>query len=139
MPAQREAGVTKSFKKQNGRNEKSMEGIMKSLEKKAEVAFTKGECEKLFDYIRELQKDALAGKEYRKSLEAEFTRLMAITEPELSEVTVKAAMSGLDTAALKEFIGALSKKAEGVLPIKPQLYSGKKDRSKASKNNEFTI
>lgn len=139
VPAQREAGVTKSFKKQNGRNEKTMEGIMKSLEKKAEVAFTKGECEKLFDYIRELEKDASAGKEYRQSLEAEFKRLMAITEPEISEGAVKAAMSGLDTACLKEFIGALSKKAEGIVPVKSQLYSGKKDRSKASKNNEFTI
>lgn len=139
VPAQREAGVTKSFKKAKGRNEKNMEGIMKSLGKKAEVAFTKAECEKLFDYISELQKDACAGKEYRQSLEAEFTRLMAIAEPEISEKAVKAAMSGLGTAELKEFIAAYSKKAEGVLPMKPQLAAGKKDRSRASKNNEFTI
>lgn len=139
VPAQREAGVTKSFKREMGRNEKTMEGIMKSLEKKAEVAFTKAECEKLFDYIKELEKSAAAGREYRQSLEAEFVRLMAITEPEISECAVKAAMIGLDTANLKEFIAAYKKKAEGVLPVKPQLCGGKKDRSKASKNNEFTI
>lgn len=139
VPAQREAGVTKSFKKGIGRNEKTMEGIMKSLEKKAEVAFTKAECEKLFDYIKELENEAQTGKEYRLSLEHEFTRLMAIAEPQISERAVQAAMSGLDTASLKEFIGALEKKAEGVLPLKPQLYGGKKERSSASKNNEFTI
>lgn len=139
VPAQREAGVTKSFKKLDKRNEKTVEGIMKSLEKRSEVAFTKAECAKLFDYIKELEKNAKAGREYRLSLEAEFTRLMALTEPMISESTVKAAMSSLDTAQLKEFISAYAKKAEGVLPLKPQLYSGKKERSKASKNNEFTI
>lgn len=139
VPAQREAGVTKSFKKKTGRNEKTMEGIMKSLEKKAEVAFTKAECEKLFDYIKELEKNAQAGKEYRLSLETEFTRLMAITEPEISEHAVKAAMSGLGTSELKEFIAAYAKKAEGVLPLKPQLAVGRKERGRASKNNEFTI
>ncbi len=139
VPAQREAGVTKSFKKLKGRNEKTMEGIMKSLEKRCEVAFTKAECTKLFDYIRELEKNAQAGKEYRKSLEADFTRLMALLEPEISENTVKAAMSGLDTENLKEFIKAMNKKAEGTFSYKPQLATGKKNRSKASQNNEFTI
>ncbi len=139
VPAQREAGVTKSFKKLNGRNEKTMEGIMKSLEKKAEVAFTKSECAKLFDYIKELEKNAQAGKEYRLSLEADFTRLMALLEPEISERTVKAAMVGLDTDNLKEFIAAMSKKAEGKFPLKPQLAIGKRDRSKTSENKEFTI
>lgn len=139
VPAQREAGVTKSFKKLNGRNEKTMEDIMKSLAKRQEVAFTKGECEKLFEYIRELEKDANAGKEYRKSLEAEFTRLMALLEPEISDTAVKAAMSGLDTKNLKEFISAYTKKAEGVLPLKPQLCKSKQSRSKTLENREFTI
>ncbi len=139
VPAQREAGVTKSFKKLNGRNEKTMEGIMKSLEKRCEVAFTKGECEKLFDYIKDLEKDAKAGKEYRKSLEAEFTRLMALLEPEISDTAVKAAVTGLDTHSLKEFISAYSKKAEGVLPLKPQLCKSRQGRAKATENREFTI
>lgn len=139
VPAQREAGVTKSFKNPEGRNEMNMEGIMKSLEKRCEVAFTKAECAKLFDYIRELEKNARSGKEYRKSLESEFTRLMALLEPDISEVAVKAAMTGLDTDNLKEFIKAMNKKAEGEFPFKPQLATGKKVRSKASQNNEFTI
>ena len=139
VPAQREAGVTKSFKKLKGRNEKSMEGIMKSLEKRSEVVFTKGECEKLFDYIRELEKFAKAGKEYRKSLEAEFTRLMAILEPEISDTAVNMALKGLDTKSLKEFISAYTKKAEGVLPLKPQLCKAKSARSKTDNNREFTI
>lgn len=139
VPAQREAGVTKSFKKLNGRNEKTMEGIMKSLEKRCEVAFTKAECVKLFDYISELKKDALAGREYRKSLEADFVRLMALLEPEISEVSVQAAMKGLDTENLKEFIKAMNKKAEGTFYCKAQLATDKKTRSKASQNNEFTI
>lgn len=139
VPAQREAGVTKAFKNHEGRNEKTVEGIMKSLEKKAEVAFTKDECSKLFEYIRELEKDAKDGKDYRKSLEADFTRLMAISEPELSEASVKAAMSGLSSENLREFIRVMTKRAEGVLPIKPQLASGKKSRVKSAHLNEFTI
>ena len=139
VPAQREAGVTKSFKNPEGRNEMNMDGIMKSLEKRAEVAFTKAECSKLFDYIRELEKNAVAGKEYRKSLESEFTRLMALLEPEISETAVKASMTGLDTENLKEFIKAMNKKAEGVFSFKPQLATNRKARSKASQNNEFTI
>lgn len=139
VPAQREAGVTKSFKKLKGRNEKNMEGIMKSLERKSEVAFTKSECEKLFDYISELEKHAQAGKEYRNSLESEFTRLMALLEPQISENAVKGALKGMTTENLKEFIAAYSTKAEGTLPIKPQLAADRKNRSKASQNKEFTI
>ncbi len=139
VPAQREAGVTKSFKNSKDRKEMKMEGIMKSLEKKAEVAFTRAECEKLFDYIKELEKNALAGKEYRKSLESELLRLAALTQPELSENTVRAAMSGLDTEKLKEFIKVYSKRAEEIVPIKPQLFKEKKEASRANRNNEFTI
>lgn len=139
VPAQREAGVTKSFKKLKGRNEKSMEAIMKSLEKKVEVAFTKAECEKLFDYIKELERHAQAGKEYRLSLETEFTRLMALLEPQISQPAVKGALKGMTTANLKEFIAAYSQKAEGILPLKPQLVADRKSRSKALQNKEFTI
>ncbi|MBQ8795357.1 MAG: hypothetical protein IJZ54_02925 [Clostridia bacterium] len=137
VPAQREAGVTKAFSLER-RKENTMEGIMKSLEKKAEVAFTKGECEKLFDYISALEKDAQAGREYRKSLEVEFKRLMALSSPEISEGAVCSAMSGLGVGELKEFISALNKKAEKILPLKPQLAGSKKPKAQG-RNNEFTI
>ena len=139
VPAQREAGVTKGFKRDLRRRENNMEGIMKMLENKSELVLTKSECEKLLGFVKSLEKEAKEGKEYRQSLEREFTRLMAICEPEICEGTVKGAMSGLDTAQLKEFIAAMRKKAEGVLPLKPQLAAGKKERSKASYNKEFTI
>lgn len=138
VPAQREAGVTKAFKGLEKRKENTMEGIMKSLEKKAEVAFTKGECEKLFDYISGLEKDAEAGREYRKSLEAQFKRLMALSSPKISEGAVCAAMAGLGVRELKEFITALDKKAEKMLPLKPQLAGSRKPKAQG-KNNEFTI
>lgn len=139
VPAQREAGVTKAFRKEQGRTGETVEGIMKSLENKAEITLTANECSKLFEHMKKLEKEAMYGREYRQSLESEFKRLMAITEPEVSETAVKAAMSGLDTAGLKEFISALGKKAEKTLPIRPQLAVGKKERAVNSQNKEFKI
>lgn len=139
IPAQREAGVTKAFTMPNERKDKTLESIMKSLEKRTQLALTGAESEKLFDYIKELEKDAAAGREYRKSMESDFLRLISIAEPDISQDAAKAAMSGLDTKSLKEFIRAYSKKAEKILPLKPQLQCGKREKSRAFGNNEFTI
>ncbi len=139
VPAQREAGVTKSFRKLCERSNNNLEGIIKSLKDNKEITLAAEECRKLFSYIDELERCAEAGREYRRSLESEFKKLMAFAEPEVSAHTVKAAMSGLDTTQLKEFIKALGKKAEGVFPSKPQLASGKKERSASSHNKEFRI
>lgn len=139
VPAQREAGVTKSFRKLYERSKNNLESIIKSLKDSKEVTLGADECRKLFAYMEELERDAKAGREYRKSLEGEFKKLMALTEPAVSQEAVRAAMQGLDTAQLKEFIKAFGKKAEGVFPSKSQLATGKKERSAASHNKEFRI
>lgn len=137
VPAQREAGVTKMFNK--GRSNMKMEDIMKSIKSKQDVTLSQSDCKKLLSYIEELKKDAENGREYRKELEKNFLRLMAVTEPHVPENCAKKAMAALSASELKLFNSALEKKAEGVLPIKPQLASAKNERSKTSQNKEFKI
>ena len=113
--------------------------IMKSIKSKQDITLSQSDCKKLLSYIEELKKDAENGREYRKELEKNFLRLMAVTEPHVPENCAKKDMSALSASELKLFNSALEKKAEGVLPIKPQLASAKNERSKTSQNKEFKI
>lgn len=139
VPAQREAGVTKSFKDKYKRSDVSVEGILKNLESKSDITLSHTECEKLFGYINELKKEAEDGKAYRQSLEQEFTKLMALSEPDISGNAVKSAMSGMSLCELKEFISAYKKKTHQRFTAVPQLCGANKERSKVSQNKEFTI
>lgn len=133
VPAQRQAGVTKSA---YGKEDK-MEKILKSLEDAKGVTLSAGECEKLKGYIDNLKLSAKDGVYYRDSLTAEVLRLSASVQPGISRDTMESIAKKLTVAQLKEVKTAYEKQlGESIIP-KPQLFGGNKQ--KTDNNTQFSI
>lgn len=134
VPAQRSAGVIKSY---NGKEVK-MEEILKGIYTQKEITLGKDECKKLCTYIDELKKSAADGVYYRDSLVTEVLRLSAIIQPDISRETMESVAKGMSIVQLKEFKNAFEKRADSVLPSVPQLYKEKKETT-ADFNGNFKI
>ena len=133
VPAQRQAGVTKSL----NRKEVTMEEILKSLESANGVTLGERDCEKLNEYINNLKLSAKDGVYYRDSLTSEVLRLSASAEPAISRETMECIAKTLTVAQLNELKNAFEKKlGESVLP-KPQLFGGQNRQN--TDNRQFSI
>ena len=133
VPAQRQAGVTKSVK----RKEVTMEEILKRLEKSGGITLGEKEREKLKDYIENLKSSAKDGAYFRDSLTSEVLRLSAAVQPEISRDTMECITKSLTVAQLTELKTAFENKLGGSVIPKPQLFGSKnKDNSD---NKEFSI
>ncbi len=133
VPAQKEAGVIKSFGK-----EKSMEDILKSIEKGEAVTLTKTDSEMLCSYIEGLKKQSADGALYRSRLEKEVKKYYALCEPELSEKTVGDMVKAVSTEALCELERVFRAKSGEMLPPTPQL-APKRSAVNDNKNSQFKI
>ena len=125
VPAQREAGVIKSFK----RKERSMEDIIKQSD---------GECEKLSGYIESLMQSAKDGVYYRENLVADVVRLSAAVQPDVSRGTMEDVAKAMSVAQLREFKNAFEKQKNREYAPKPQLCGGSVNNS-AESFGQFTI
>lgn len=132
VPAQRKAGVTKSFKK-----EKSMENILKSIKENKPLTLEGDELRGLSDYIENLERKSADGEKYRAELCAKTKMSFSLAIPEISEECVDGILKNLSTENLEALSKAMAKKAAGVVPVASQLYveEGKNDNS----NSEFKI
>ncbi|MBQ1453079.1 MAG: hypothetical protein IIZ23_03835 [Ruminococcus sp.] len=134
VPAQKEAGVTKSvFGK-----EETMENILKKLESKSGFTLSGGDCEKLLGYINTLKQSAKDGVYYRESLTAEVLRLSAAVQPDISRDTMESIAKTMSVAQLKEFRDAFEKQKQNAFAPKPQLCGGKK-KTNTESFGQFTI
>ncbi len=131
VPAQRNAGVTKSFKK-----EKSMENILKSIKEGKSLTLEGDGLNALSDYIEGLEKKSADGEKYRADLCAKTKASFALAFPEISEECADEILKNLSTENLEILSKAMSKKATAVAPITSQLYveEGKNDNNA---NSEF--
>ena len=105
VPAQRSAGVIKSFKGK----EMKMEEILKSIYTKKDINLSGEECKKLCSYIDELKKSAADGVYYRDSLTSEVLRLSAVVQPDISRETMESVAKSMSVVQLKEFKNAFEK------------------------------
>lgn len=130
VPAQRKAGVTKSFKK-----EKSMENILKSIKENKPLTLEGDELKCLSDYIKNLERKSADGEKYRAELCAKTKMSFSLAIPEISEECVDGILKNLSTENLEALSKAMHKKAAGVVPITSQLYveENKNDNS----NSQF--
>ena len=134
VPAQPEAGVTKSFTVPEGieldRIEKVATGcdaITLSIE-----AFS--QLTRKIHSLQELSKDA---ERYRKALETKVARLGAMAVPELSSDELEKICSRLPTDSLTELEKAFSANAAKRFPLTPQLGTFTKETK--TDNKEFKI
>ena len=133
VPAQKGAGVIKSFGK-----EKSMTDILKSIEKNEAVTLTKADSKKLNEYIEGLKKQAADGAVYRNNLIKDVLKYSSISEPEISRGTMESVVKALSVEELGELRKVYKSKAQKKLPPVVQLFP-QKSETKSEKNTEFKI
>ena len=133
VPAQKDAGVIKSFGK-----EKSMEEILKSIENGEAVSLTKTDSEHLKTYLGGLKKQAADGAFYRTRLESDVLKYSAIVQPEVSDHTMKCVVRSLGVEELCELKEIYKARAGKKLPRTPQL-APQNITSAENNNSQFRI
>lgn len=133
VPAQREAGVIKSFKK----GEKSMESIIECLKSEKEITLGKAEKGKILSYIRTLEKEAQDGREYRSNLVSEVKKFSLLSKCGISSTTMESIVNSLSVKELCELRDVYEKRADSVVPTVPQTYVGNNNNRES--NEGFTI
>ena len=134
VPAQKEAGVTKSALGK----EETMDNILKKLENRESFMLSGIDCEKLLGYIKELKSAAKDGVYFRDSLTAEVLRLSAAVQPDISRSTMESLTKTMSVAQLKEFKDAFEKQKSKEFMPKPQL-CGNKTKTNTESFGQFTI
>lgn len=130
VPAQRNAGVTKSFKK-----EKTMENILKSIKEEKALSLNENELKKLSDYMDNLKSLSADGEKYRTSLIANARKSLALTLPALEGKAVDEILKSISTDTLENLCNSLEKQVKEKLPPVSQLYAD--DKKNNNTNNEF--
>ena len=139
VPAQKNAGVTKSY--ENKKKEKmKMVDILLSLKKGKDMSLTSGDCEKLYSYIKGLEAIKKDGLMYKEELRKRAGAFMS-ESVSVSKDTMDSILSKLSVCELKALCDSYSKKSVEKEQVKPQLMGAKSDKStnKNNSNNQFTI
>lgn len=138
VPAQREAGVIKSFEKSPKKEFEGMNEIMKALSHGDSVTLCVDEAKRLYEHITTLEEKARQGEQYRNELESEVLRYSMLSQEDISGSTMKSAMKGLSICELKEFLAFYKKKAEHkLMPMTKKACEN--IQSKTAGNREFKI
>lgn len=130
VPAQKAAGVIKSYKK----GEKSMD-IEKRLFSGEAEAFTVDEMNIIAEKFRILQEKAADGETYRRRLEADINKLAAFALPQLKRDVLDFITGKMNAVQLENLRKALSEGRENSTPLKPQL--GAAVKNVRTDNNAF--
>lgn len=133
VPAQREAGITKSFE---NAKEKNMQDIIKNIASGDGVTLTKSEANRLNSYIEELKDEAALGEEYKKSLSKEVVDLFKSAFPNMDTKLFSSVTAVMTANEMLGFRDGM-KKNEAKTKIKPQLAQAVE--SKANDFSQFRI
>ena len=130
VPAQRNAGVTKSFKK-----EKTMENILKSIREEKSLSLNENELKKLSEYMDTLKAMSVDGEKYRTALITSARKNFAITLPALGAEFVNDILKNITTDTLENLCYSLEKQVREKFPPASQLYT--EENTNNNSNNEF--
>lgn len=132
VPAQRNAGVTKSFKK-----EKSMENILKSIKEEKTLTLNENELKKISDYIEKFEKKSADGEKYRAELCTKIKSSFSLTIPEIKEECIDEMLVCLSTDNLEALNKIMTKKANKIVPVISQLYTEEKTNDNSNSQFKF--
>lgn len=141
VPAQRGAGVIKTFlpQKDKKEGERSMTEILKSMrENQGDPVLSKQEADELMKYVDGLEELAQSGRQYREDICKNVVKLCAMAQPELSPEVMRRAADGMTLDDLKAFEKAFQVRVNELLPMRPQLVASEK-KPNAQANAEFKI
>lgn len=131
VPAQKEAGVIKSFKK----GVENKMDIEKRLFSGMAQSFTADELNILAEKIRILKEKAADGEAYRRKLEADISKQAAFALPQLKRDTLDFMTRKMSAVQLEDLCSALSAKAAKNIPLRPQLCA--EDKKDSKKYNDY--
>lgn len=140
IPAQKNAGVIKNFLNDT-KEAKTMKDILSQINNGGEVNLKVHQSKNLKEYINTLKTLAEDGRLYKEELKKSVLSMMSVSNPQLSVDTLKGIMDKLSLSELLSLRDSYEKKNAFDTGISPQLYSKKtgSEKSKAEKNNQFTI
>lgn len=113
IPAQINAGVTKSFKKNNlkgGEIMRNSEEIIKSFSLTEDIVLNKGEKSCLLNYINELKQESSLGKAYKQDLQSQVTHLAFLSESSIPNEVMESVCKKMNIIELKAFKETFEKK-----------------------------
>ncbi len=124
VPAQREAGVTKSFELKKDSEIMTDNDIIKALKDCDEnITLSKSQVKEILDKIDTMGEDAQLGREYKKKLTDEVVCLCAKAMPQMDIKTFAGVAQVMTTKELLSFKTAFEKSQKNVvesLQLKPQ-------------------
>lgn len=129
VPAQRAAGVIKT-----GKKEKNMEDICKALECESEITLSKGEADKLRNYISQLEHEGEYAKAYKDELSERLKAALSAKGVELDYAVESCILRKLSISETQALIKALGRKERKAVP---QLCTG--TAADIGGNTEFRI
>lgn len=115
VPAQREAGVLKSFGGSAAEIEKALR------ETPGGAVLTREQKTALLAALDRLEKEARGGREYRAALRGDFLRYGALAQPGIPAESLLRAADALGTRDLKAWGAEFRRQAEKTVPAGPQL------------------
>ena len=133
VPAQREAGVTKSF---SVKEEAEMQDIVKMISQGDEITLSKSQTNELYSYIEGLKQEAELGEAYKKKLIKQVVDLFNSAFPKMDEALFVSVASVMTSKELLGFCDGM-KKSLNESKIKPQL--AVKAETKMNDYSDFKI
>lgn len=133
VPAQREAGVTKSF---SVKEEAEMQDIVKMISQGDEITLSKSQTNELYSYIEGLKQEAELGEAYKKKLIKQVVDLFKSAFPKMDETLFVSVASVMTSKELLGFCDGM-KKSLNESKIKPQL--AVKAETKTNDYSDFKI
>ena len=131
VPAQRNAGVTKSY---TAEKEESMEDTINSLKSaKTDISLSREKAQEIAKEFERLSELAEQGRQYRAQLETETVKLFALTVPALSNDCTESICKSLSTENLEILRDTLKQKRS--VTVKPQTAPEKAEKTNSL--NEF--
>lgn len=131
VPAQMNAGVTKSYIKEFD----SMDSCIKAIKNGNAVKLNENQVHELAKYIGTLEKQADDGKIYRRQLTREAVKFALIAVPCLDSKSVEKMCSGVEVEELIKIKDAFRTKAGEIAPVSPQLKAKKNEVE--TENNDY--
>ena len=135
VPAQRNAGVTKSFIP--GKEEKTMDVIDTIKSMTEDCTISSHQAAELKAYIENLEALANQAQCYKEHLTSEISRFARIIMPQVNNKQFAENCKNMDLDALKKFHDDMKKQAGEVFPVTTQLKSKASNGTKS--NNDFMI
>ena len=136
VPAQKEAGVTKSF---NPDGASVQEDVIKSLYTSGDTLFTQKQKEGLCALFERLKGYERTAMDCTKQLRDEVLSLAIIAEPELDAGTAEEIVKSLSSEGLARYRQTLTKKLDSIYPPCGQLAVSENKAEKSDGNKQFLI